>query len=342
MGRKAISHEKRLEIIHLNRHTEHSNRQIAKLVGVSEKCVRTTLANYKINQSVKEVSRPGRPRKLSVRDESYIFRQARVNIKWSNRDLADDFNENKKNVSVSRDTVRRSLARKGIGYNIAVRKPLLTVKDRLNRLNWCRRRQHWSIEQWSRIIFSDESNFEVFNRKGRVWVKRLKNEKYLPKFITPRLQGGGGSAGIWGCFSFAGTGVSNIYTGRINQHLYITTLENCLIPSAELLIGNSNYIFQQDGAPAHTANSVKEWLSQSNIELLPWCPRSPDLNPIENMWAWMDHQMSRVRITSIEHLKEVLHQTWLTVPEDLCKKLIESMPRRIKACIQNKGGHFRY
>ena len=66
MGRKAISHEKRLEIVHLSRHTEHSNRHIAKLVGVSEKCVRTTLSNYKIIQSVKEVSRPGRPRKLSI------------------------------------------------------------------------------------------------------------------------------------------------------------------------------------------------------------------------------------------------------------------------------------
>ena len=55
----------------------------------------------------------------------------------------------------------------------------------------------------------------VLNRKGRVWVKRLKNEKYLPQFITPRLQGGGGSAGIWGCFSYAGTSVKRIYTGRI-------------------------------------------------------------------------------------------------------------------------------
>ena len=125
-----------------------------------------------------------------------------------------------KNVSVSRDTNRRSLARKGIGSYIALRKPLITVKDRLNRLNWCRRRQHWTVEQWSRVIFS-ESNFKVFNRKGRVWVKRLKAEKYLPKFITPRLRGGGGSGGIWGCFSYAGTGVNNIYTGRINQQLTV-------------------------------------------------------------------------------------------------------------------------
>ena len=343
MVRKAISYEKRLEIIHLKKHTTHSNRQIAARVDVSEKCVRTTWANYNKTNSAKEKHKPGRPRKYSERDENYIFRQARVNFKWSNRDLAHDYNSNRKNVSVSRETIRRILLRKGIGSYIAVRKPLLTVKDRIKRLNWCRQRQHWTIEKWSTVLFSDESNFEVFNRKGRVWVKRLKNEKYLPQFITPRLQGGGGSAGIWGCFSYAGTGVSRIYTGRINQHLYINTLEECLLPSVQLLIGHNNpYIFQQDGAPAHTAHSVHDWFGESNVELLPWCARSPDLNPIENIWAWMDQQMSRQKITSIEHLKEVLHVTWLSVPQDLCIKLIQSMPRRIKECIRNKGGHFRY
>ncbi len=260
-----------------------------------------------------------------------------------NADLARDFNSYQKNISVGKDTVGRILKRKGLGSYIAVRKPLLTIKDRIKRLNWCRQRQYWTVDKWSTVLFSDESNFEVFNRKGKVWVKRLKHEKYLPRFITPRLQGGGGSAGIWGCFSHAGTGVSRIYTGRINQYLYIDTLEECLLPSAQLLIGgNSPFMFQQDGAPAHTAHSVQDWFSQSNVELLPWCARSPDLNPIENIWAWMDRRMMSQQITSIEHLKEVLHETWLSIPHDLCINLIESMPRRIKECIKNKGGHFRY
>ena len=162
-----------------------------------------------------------------------------------------------------------------------------------------------------------------------MWVKRSKNEKYLPRFIVPRLQGGGGSAGIWGCFSYAGTGVSKIYSGRINQHLYINTLEECLIPSAQLLIGDNN----------QTAHSVHDWFTESNVELLPWCARSPDLNPIENIFSWMDRQMSKQKISSLDHLREVLHETWLSVPQSLCIKLIESMPWRIRECIKNKGGH---
>ena len=43
----------------------------------------------------------------------------------------------------------------------------------------------------------------------------------------------------------------------------------------------------QDGASAHTAHSVRDWLAEQDINVLPWCARSPDLNPIENIWSWM-------------------------------------------------------
>ena len=59
-------------------------------------------------------------------------------------------------------------------------------------------------------------------------VKRLGSEKFDTKFCVPRLQGGGGSVGIWGCISHKGIGYSNIYEDRINQYAYIGTLESCL------------------------------------------------------------------------------------------------------------------
>ncbi|RNA27687.1 hypothetical protein BpHYR1_020726 [Brachionus plicatilis] len=68
------------------------------------------------------------------------------------------------------------------------------------------------------------------------------------KFCIPRLQNGGGSAGIWRCISYKGTGICNIYTGRINQFVNINTLENNLLSSVELLFeSNDPRVFQQDG-----------------------------------------------------------------------------------------------
>ncbi|CAF1101375.1 unnamed protein product, partial [Brachionus calyciflorus] len=73
------------------------------------------------------------------------------------------------------------------------------------------------------------------------------------------------------------------------------------------------WIFQQDGASAHTALSIRDWFKEQNIEVLPWCPRSPDLSPIENLWPFMDAKLVNTRITSIDHLKQVLHKEWLSV-----------------------------
>ena len=218
----------------------------------------------------------------------------------------------------------------------------MTVLDRLKRLKWCKERKGWTVKDWSKVIFSDESNFEVLNRKSRVFVKRFANEKYHPKFCLPKLQNGGGSVGIWGCINHKGTGCCSIYTGRINQFVYMDTLENQLLPSAEIFFDQSqHWIFQQDGASSHTAHSVRDWFQEKQISVLPWCPRSPDLNPIENLWSYIDHKMVNTKITSVEHLKSVLFDEWLKVPSEIVKNMIESMPKRVAECIKAKGGHFK-
>ena len=90
---------------------------------------------------------------------------------------------------------------------------MLTARDRLTRLRWCKERIGWFLEKWKQVIFSDENNFEVMNRKSKVLFKRVKSEKYSNHLVVPRLQCGSGSVVIWGCFNFNGVGVYNIYTG---------------------------------------------------------------------------------------------------------------------------------
>ena len=75
---------------------------------------------------------------------------------------------------------------------------------------------------------------------------------------------------------------------------------------------------------------------------MPWCPRSPDLNPIENIWSWIDNQLTYHEIQSTQHLKQLLNEYWLKVPRVMCMKLVESMHKRVYLCYKNKGGHFKY
>ncbi len=56
-----------------------------------------------------------------------------------------------------------------------------------------------------------------------------------------------------------------------------------MLPSADQLFKDADFIFQQDLSPAHTAKSTKSWLNDHGVGVLDWPANSPDLNPIENL-----------------------------------------------------------
>ena len=90
MGKRAIPEKKRLEIISLMK--LNNNSEIARRVGVSEKCVRTTLSNFKNFQMSAEKPRSGRPKKTNSRDESLIFREVRKNPMLTLNELTNKTN----------------------------------------------------------------------------------------------------------------------------------------------------------------------------------------------------------------------------------------------------------
>ena len=152
-----------------------------------------------------------------------------------------------------------------------------------------------------------------------------------------------GSAGIWGCISYEGAGVCSLYDGRITAEKYIEVLEDYLIPSLELLVPPGDpYLFQQDNASPHTAKITQEKFVEMGIPLLEWPAKSPDLNPIEHIWAWIDRQLARKTFDTIAELKDGLHEAWMKIPAELCAKLVLSMKRRVKMCIAARGSYTKY
>ncbi|CAF1079772.1 unnamed protein product [Brachionus calyciflorus] len=108
-----------------------TQQEIAELVGVSPKCVSSIKKKHESTGQVSDLRRSGRPGKLNFRDESYIFREIRKNPTLSYKNLAVDFNAKFSNVKVSKAKIRRLLIKKGLESHTTVRKPLLTVKDRI-------------------------------------------------------------------------------------------------------------------------------------------------------------------------------------------------------------------
>ncbi|KAK3569607.1 hypothetical protein QTP86_002602 [Hemibagrus guttatus] len=119
-------------------------------------------------------------------------------------------------------------------------------------------------------------------------------------------------------------------------------LEHFMLPSADQLFEDADFIFQQDLAPAHTAKSTKSWLNDHGVGVLDWPANSPDLNPIENLWGIVKRKMRNKRPKNADELKATVKETWASIPPQQCHKLITSMPRRIEAIIKAREAPTKY
>uniref|UniRef100_A0A9J7XNB1 HTH cro/C1-type domain-containing protein n=1 Tax=Cyprinus carpio carpio TaxID=630221 RepID=A0A9J7XNB1_CYPCA len=130
------------------------------------------------------------------------------------------------------------------------RRVLLNQKQRQKRLTWATEKQHWTVAQWSKVLFSDESKFcmSFGNQGARVW--RKTGEKEMPKCLKSSVKYPQ-SVMVWGAMSAAGVGPLCFIKGRVNAASYQEILEHFMLPSAEKLYGDEDFVFQHDLAPAH-------------------------------------------------------------------------------------------
>ncbi len=202
-------------------------------------------------------------------------------------------------------------------------------------------RKRTGLAQWSKVLFSDESKFCIsFGNQGpRVWRKSgeaqnpccLKSSVKFPQSVM-----------IWAAMSSAGVGPLCFLKSTVNAAIYQEILEHFMLPSADKLYGDADFIFQQDLTPAHTAKGTKSWFNDHGVTVLDWPANSPDLNPIENLWCIVKRKMRDTRPNNADELKAAIKETWASIPPQQCHKLITSMPRRIEAVIKAKGAPTKY
>jgi len=122
-------------------------------------------------------------------------------------------------------------------------------------------------------------------------------------------------------------------------------LEKGLLPDIRR-ISNNDFVFQQDGAPAHRSRHTVAYLQSHVPEFIEpknWPPNSPDLNPVDfSVWGALQQKVYRQKIQNVDHLKHILLYCWEQITQDTINRAIDQVPKRLNMVIRARGGHVEF
>ncbi|GFW25154.1 transposable element Tcb1 transposase [Trichonephila clavipes] len=236
----------------------------------------------------------------------------------------------------SRETIRRRLTEVGLRSRRPLRRLPLTPHHRQCRLDFCQPRATWSVTDWRRVIFSDESRFSLSADYHRTRVWRRTGQRSDPAFIVERHTAISQGVTVWGAISWDTRSSLVVLQGTLTARRYVDDILTPIV--LPMLSSHPGAIYQQDNARPHTARLSQQCLQ--GYDVLPWPTRSPDLSPIENVWDALGRQLQPSRDTG--ELTAQMQRLWQDLPQGVISDLIESMPRRISACIAARGGFTTY
>ncbi|GFV25868.1 transposable element Tcb2 transposase [Trichonephila clavipes] len=187
-------------------------------------------------------------------------------------------------ISVSTQTVRNRLH----GIGLYARRQLvcvkLTLRHRRDRREWATEHVNWRRNEWSNVLFSDESHFSVHPDNRRIFIWRDRGIRNNPAFVHESVRFCGGGVLVYGGISIDGrTDLYIIRDGPMTARRYRDEiLRPVLVPYAAAI--GDDFILMDDNCRPHRANLVGDFLFEEGIVRMEWPACSSDMNPIEHVW----------------------------------------------------------
>ena len=213
-----------------------SQRKIAAKIKLSKGAVQQTLERFRDTGSYSTKRRSGRPRATTLKEDQYIKTAPLCDRTATAGNIQSIVNESREK-SISRSTEKRTLVEHGLNGRVAASKPLLRSQNKQKRLLWARKYRGYTKKDWEKVLFADESKFEIFGNKRRIYVRRRKNEKFVSSCLKTTVKHGGGNIQVWGCFSDNGVGDLYKIKNTLEKRQHHSILQRHAIPSGLRLCG---------------------------------------------------------------------------------------------------------
>ena len=206
-----------------------------------------------------------------------------------------------------------------------------------------------------KILFSDEMICHYSGNNPRHWVFRKPGEQWRADCVDGTTRRSGASVMAWAAI-YGRSSTEICFMERdpnARRNGYSAESYKAMIEEQLPQIYEPGFLFQQDNAPIHTAHIVTEWLTNNGVAYIDdWPPYSPDLNPIENVWAELRDLLLNYTNdlgdlvgegeTQEEHVQWALDQAWNDLEESYIEACTTSFLRRLDAVIDAKGWYTKY
>lgn len=240
-------------------------------------------------------------------------------------------------------------------------KKRLTNANKATRLAFATANKHTNF---ARVLFTDRSKFHFKYPGAAVQQQQwLKKGQEAQAHAVNHAQ----TVNIYAGISKFGVTAPHIVTGTskykgdfvtkggktskaITAHEYASVLTSTLLPAGKRIFTNQGFghwVMQQDNDPAHKSATalVKQWNHEQHASvtiLQNWPPNSPDLNPIENVWAYVKAKVNAKGCKTFEEFKQAVMDEFKHIPKRPLINLFNSMPKRIASVIELAGDKTKY
>jgi hypothetical protein len=198
----------------------------------------------------------------------------------------------------------------------------------------------WTKDDWKKVAFGDEKKFMLrFNQRHRV--RRPRGQRFQLKYLKPTVKSDK-KINVFGAFGYFDVGPFIQIKDTLTAKKYHNILSRYMVPSLMKMTHCKDPYYHQDNDPKHTSKLCTNYLLNKKINVTGPPPQSPDLNPIENLWHYMEVMCEERTSSNETELFNTVKTAWNNIPKNYIQRLVESMPQRIEAVIEAKGGATRY